>query len=456
MFDIVSSMAARTSNPADMLRSVLPGDVDLLDAAEIAVRLGELKRARGVLDAYEVQLTNRLRVLNAAGSSLPPSDVHARCGGLSSKEAKDKQRRAEVLDDAPAVGARLDDGSISAGHVDALANATSRLDDETRDAFFGHDDDLAVDAARMTPEEFGRSCRDLIRLIERDHGIERDRERRRQTRLSKKIEPDGMYSIHGRFHPELGHTIFRALDAETAKLVKAGGDRSVDRQQVAADALGNLVTGGHHANRPREADVAVIIDAQTLTSGPHPESVCEYDDGTPIPLPHARRFVCNGRLHPIVVDTNGVVLDAGREQRLANRAQRRALRAMYPTCAFPGCDTTFNMCEIHHIVPFEQGGGTDLHNLLPLCSRHHHVVHDQQLVVTLDDERNLTIVEPDGTTTISPLPGRRVGEQPGDRHDRSTERTDDHPPRRRPPPARPPHPPPGPIDADADQLRLIA
>ncbi|MEZ5295978.1 MAG: DUF222 domain-containing protein [Ilumatobacteraceae bacterium] len=222
---------AVVETPAQALRSVLRGDVDVLDASEVAVELGQLKAARGVIDSYEVKLTNRLRVLNASGASLPPSDVHARSGGVSAKEAAAKERRAKALDDAPAVGSKLDDGTITSDHVDALANATSRLDDETRSAFFDHDDDLAADAAHMTPEEFARSCRDLIREVERDQGIERDRQQRRQTRLSKKIEADGMYSLHGRFHPELGHAIFTALDAEAAKLVKAGATaRSTGRR----------------------------------------------------------------------------------------------------------------------------------------------------------------------------------------------------------------------------------
>ena len=53
-------------------------------------------------------------------------------------------------------------------------------------------------------------------------------------------------------------------------------------------------------------------------------------------------------------------VNVGREQRLANRAQRRALRAIYRTCGFAGCETPFNRCEIHHLVPWEIGGVTDL------------------------------------------------------------------------------------------------
>lgn len=177
-----------------------------------------------------------------------------------------------------------------------------------------------------------------------------------------------MYTIHARLHPELGHGVFTAIDTETSKLVVAGNDRSVDRAAVAAEALANLVTGGHQAIRPREAEIRLHVDEQALTDGPHDRTVCEYDDGTPIPLPSARRLLCNGYIVPIMIDTDGVTLNGGRTQRLTNRAQRRARRAMYRTCAFHGCDIDFNRCEIHHLHPFELGGLTNLDNQLTLIA----------------------------------------------------------------------------------------
>jgi hypothetical protein len=69
---------------------------------------------------------------------------------------------------------------------------------------------------------------------------------------------------------------------------------------------------------------------------------------------------------------------------------------MYTHCGFAGCDIAFDRCEIHHIQPWELGGPTDLHNLLPLCSRHHHVVHDHGWTLHLEPDRTLTITQPDG------------------------------------------------------------
>jgi hypothetical protein len=39
---------------------------------------------------------------------------------------------------------------------------------------------------------------------------------------------------------------------------------------------------------------------------------------------------------------------------------------------------------------------TDIDNLLPLCHRHHHRVHEGRWQLALDERRNLTITYPDG------------------------------------------------------------
>ncbi|HEY2042357.1 MAG TPA: HNH endonuclease signature motif containing protein, partial [Jatrophihabitans sp.] len=38
---------------------------------------------------------------------------------------------------------------------------------------------------------------------------------------------------------------------------------------------------------------------------------------------------------------------------------------------FPGCDTPPDWCQRHHIIPWWQGGPTDLNNLTLVCGHHH-------------------------------------------------------------------------------------
>ncbi len=101
--------------------------------------------------------------------------------------------------------------------------------------------------------------------------------------------------------------------------------------------------------------------AETLVSGLRDDSVCEFDDGTDVPVATMRRLACDAHILPVVLGGDGVVLDVGRSRRLATDDQRRALRAMYRTCGIGTCDVSFDRCEIHHVDEWDaHQGDTDL------------------------------------------------------------------------------------------------
>jgi hypothetical protein len=68
---------------------------------------------------------------------------------------------------------------------------------------------------------------------------------------------------------------------------------------------------------------------------------------------------------------------------------------MYTTCAIPDCDVPYHRCQIHHIDYWENGGRTDLDNQVPLCSRHHHAVHEGGWTLSLErSTRDVTLTPP--------------------------------------------------------------
>ena len=103
-----------------------------------------------------------------------------------------------------------------------------------------------------------------------------------------------------------------------------------------------------------------------------------------------RRLACEADIIPIVLDGDGRVVDVGRAKRLATADQRRALRAMHQTCAAPDCPVRFGDCDIHHLNEWNDGGLTNLENLIPLCSKHHHLIHEGQMAPTSPSTRRLT------------------------------------------------------------------
>jgi hypothetical protein len=170
-----------------------------------------------------------------------------------------------------------------------------------------------------------------------------------------------------------------------------------------------------------DADASEAHDGGLSADEPCSDQQCDghrsadVDWGLPVELPWSvlAQLADRGDVIGVVV-RNGVVLHApgqlqlGRSTRLANAAQRRALRALYSTCAVPGCAARYDLCSIHHVTWFRNGGCTDLDNLLPMCSKHHHAVHDDGWELRLGTDRSLTITLPDGRTMSTGPPKRRV------------------------------------------------
>ncbi|HUF98724.1 MAG TPA: DUF222 domain-containing protein, partial [Ilumatobacter sp.] len=338
----------------------------------------------------------------------------------------DNERRSDIIDASPAFGDALATGQIGTAHVDALANATTKLDEAVRDDLLGRADDLLDTATSLSPERFARALGELARRLEREHGVDRDEQRRKQTFLSRRLNPAaGMTEGRFAFHPELANKIFGTIDRHVTTTIAAGearGDtefveRRIDRNRLAAESLGELIGTTNDTNRtgtpavssPTVADVTVIIDVDTLASGElHDHSVCETSDGAPIPAEVAQRLACDGNITSVVVNSDGTALAVGRTSRHATPKQRRALAQQYRHCAIGDCDTPFHRTEIHHIIPWEQGGKTDLDNLLPVCSRHHHLIHTLHWHIVLHPDRSITITDHnEHTITQTPPPTRQ-------------------------------------------------
>src|SRR3954470_20720926 len=70
---------------------------------------------------------------------------------------------------------------------------------------------------------------------------------------------------------------------------------------------------------------------------------------------------------PVVFTDTGGILAYGTGRRLATRGQRLALAARDGGCSFPGCDRPAAWTEVHHVLEWTNGGGTDLDNMGQAC-----------------------------------------------------------------------------------------
>lgn len=411
--------------------------LDVLEAADgsafaecdrdgLDVMLGELGRVRGVVAGFEVAIARRARTLASSGHSECADAVLAEHGRRRSREAKAAAERERACAEVPDLERALSAGDITTGHADALAAATNGLDQETKASFLEWAPTLAKQAAAMPVDRFANECRDLVRALMADDGESQLAQQRKQRNLRRwRDRVTGMWHLHAELDPVAGARVDAALDAATrAARAAAPADQPLSWDQASAEAFEGLLTGAQAVDR-RVPDVAVHIDWSTLIDGLHSQSMCETSDGTKLPVSTVRRLCCEAEIFPVVLDGDGGVLDAGRSSRLANRAQRRALRAMYRTCGHPTCSVPFDRCEIHHVDAWERLGLTDLANLLPLCSFHHHLVHEGGWRLALDARRIVTLTRPDGTVvhcdttvdrrpTASPTNSTAAGRSPPD------------------------------------------
>jgi hypothetical protein len=148
----------------------------------------------------------------------------------------------------------------------------------------------------------------------------------------------------------------------------------------------------------RVPEISVLVDLATLTDGEHVDGICETEDGSALPVSTMRRLCCDAEIIRIVMGPDRVPLDMGRGARTVTRSQRRALRAMHRTCARPDCEVPFSHTKIHHVQWWTRDRGpTDIDNLLPLCERDHHLVHEGGWILTMTPDRIATWTRPDGT-----------------------------------------------------------
>ena len=400
------------------LRPLISGNL-LPDAGGCRAELVAIGVARGLLDAREVEVVRRLDELAAVDTSLFPHDVVATASKTSLMHAERLRERAGACSSIPELGAALSDGSTTGDRVDIVVRATAGLSAPERAAVAAHGPRLASAAGEQTAAGFRKTVEHVVAQARCDDGLERLQRQRRQARLRWWLDADGMWNLAGRFDPATGARIEGRLRNRVNR-IRAGGipdtcpSDPVDLQQhLTALALTELLGvcdddtghgGGGGGGGGGVPDVTVIIDERTLREG-HAREGSVVDIGLSafgLPVETIRRWACIGTITPVIVSADGVRLLLGRETRLANAAQRRALRVLYRSCAL--CETPFDLCQVHHVDWYSLGGRTDVGNLLPLCSRHHHLVHEGGWTLHLAPDRTLTITKPGHNISTHPPP----------------------------------------------------
>ncbi len=388
----------------DRLVAIDMSTMDRSGLREVATLINE---ARSWLDGIDVKVARRMGEITrrAPDTAAGTEDIASTLSGggrRSQREARKPAARAAVCEKLRALEAALDSGVVSGEHLDGVANAIRDLRPSERARLGEIGDELLSAASTQTPETFARSARRIVETLTEPERARPDAESRlaRQKRRAKVTtwvdQATGMHKLLAELDPETAAKVTAALDAKLDELMNREGNADVALPRLRVDALVELVTNQADGAK-RVPEVYVHIDYWTLIGEVHQNSLCELNDGIPIPAETARRLCCDADIIPVVLGGPADELDCGRSRRTANREQRRALRALYRTCAHPECAVPFEHCDIHHVRFWEALGRTDIDNLAPLCHRHHHLVHEGRWRLAMSPDRVITLTRPDGT-----------------------------------------------------------
>ena len=241
------------SPPGPLLERLASCDPDVCDADELDVLTASVAELRAWCDALQVRIARRQRALADDGRGADPASSIARHGRVSGKEAKTAADRERVCTSMPAFEDALAAGSIGAGHVDALACATKRLDETAAAEFAACSDDLLADAERRGVDAFARSARDLARRIAAERDAESDVAELDRQRAASKVTrwtdaTTGMCHTHLELDPLTDRELWTAVQHERARL-RQTTDQPTSWDRLTVDAFVAAVASSASASR---------------------------------------------------------------------------------------------------------------------------------------------------------------------------------------------------------------
>jgi len=315
--------------------------------------------------------------------------------GISVRTGQEQVRVGRALLDYPRIAEALCSGRLSYSKVRAITRVVTP---ETEATLI----DLACGVPTSQIERIvaGRKRVDVLQNATTD----------RARYLDAYYDDDGSVVGMFRLAPDEGAALFAGLTL--GKDVLRDQKRSAERSDGTAVPKPGMDDCSAEPLRPQVSNAdALALMVETMLAADHHKDISRHErtlvvvhldpdkshlhEGPNISAETAKRMSCDACVCGVLLRDNVEVLDLGRTQRLPNRAQRRALMVRDDGCRFPGC-TERRYVEAHHVLHWTNGGLTDLANLVLLCWRHHHAVHEGGFRMTFD-HGVVTVWSPDGT-----------------------------------------------------------
>ncbi|MCP3854759.1 MAG: DUF222 domain-containing protein [Actinomycetia bacterium] len=390
--------------------SVDLGSVSVADLTDLSRRITKGQR---LLTGFATDVTREMQARSDSGSGPEPEDVlggeRPGNGGRpdrpdrpSRAEARRLTRRARALTELPALAAAVSAGEVMTEIIDLVVHTLGELSGDRRRAFVATDETVTSMAKRRGLDGFRRWLRSHLDRLDKQAGLEIAARQRAASSLTMGSRVDGMGWFNAQADPQRAEEMRRRIRALAHQLADTRDQPMSDQLQF--EALYLLITqanGGAHPPRPI---VAVLTDAAN-TAG-------ETWGGHPVTPEAVERACCDADLWHVLIGDTGLPLAVARRARHATPAQRLALRVLYPLCPLSG--EPFDRCQIHHVTWWEDGGFTDLDNLLPVSTEWHHRLHEGGWTIKMAVDRSLKVYRPDGTLARIVVPPTPITRRPRD------------------------------------------
>jgi hypothetical protein len=353
--------------------------------------LGELNGQRNAIDGRIVQIVaeiDRDGLWGATGARSVPGLV-AWMTGVSQRNAETIAAVAHRIEEFPKCVAGMREGRFSLDQVGVIAEKAAD----------GSDAHYAQLAERATVSQL----RNAIKLEPRPDPDPKPEPPKRSVSKTGD-EQSTTYKIT--LPHEEAAIVDAALDSHRDALIaqwkRDHDDGGASPMPNTADGFMSLVMAGWDsevAARPHGQRTTVVlhVDLETRVAALHLGSLLSDDD---------RRYLTCDATCEVWFQRDGRVIGAGRATRTVGRRLRRVLEHRDRCCVVPGCGATRGL-HAHHIVHWEDGGPTELDNLVLVCPFHHRAHHRGVITIT-GTAQHLTVTDQEGR----PLPPGSLARPP--------------------------------------------
>jgi hypothetical protein len=315
---------------------------------------------------------------------------------MTSKSARRFVSMAGRLRRLPVCAAAFRAGRLSGGHVEVIV---ANLDDASVDHFAEAEDELVPYLAPLTTAGCSRA---MAAWKEQSQQTTEPAERERSLFLSSTL--DGRHVLQGHLDAEGGAVVAAALRLATVDdpdrtPAERRADAMVEVNRFYLDHQQSRTAGRH---RPH---LNVVVDLEALQEHRGGRVV----DGPRLDGVTISRLVCDSAVHRVLTRGRSAILDYGVATRTIPATLWSALVIRDEHCRFPGCDRPSSWGEGHHVRWVTNGGTTELDNLVLVCSRHHHRLHQPDWQAKLLPDATFEVTDPDGMVRATSPPRSQPG-----------------------------------------------